>query len=612
MKNTIRKTLPLLLSMTALLASCGEPGAESSSAPGGDTPSSQTSSAGGGAESQTSSGLDKVPDLPGLPVMDDDAEHDAGEVTEEMALEAVRKAYASKETISKVQYSSQVYVRSDNDTNVEATTASYEYTEDPKLGTVMVGRASKRLGVGALNPTLDPESGYDYDIQSYAEGGYLHYIEKVPEGTKGRVSYDNVSKDNRYNNLYTIYQANPDLVVLRDALNAIEGGLTGNEVARYLDKVGDEVIFKILHRDGSSGNGYIYEHFAYVHLSLDGTKVNRVEKGFFVYDLGADLSDEKYYQSIRIDTAYGFAYDERAPFSGVKLTEKDVDKVYGGPALHEVDWQKIPDGFLGEEDAKEVLLNLPAFAKDTTSAEAHLTYDQFIDPQRQANVETGEYQILGEATVDASIKAYADDFVETKATIDIENRVSGNQQAKLTAQAKALDEGLYVVADYDKALLSHRHAYRAENIEDTDMFLGVHPIFREEIYHPFEIAGTIGLQCTGGSAMDNDNNTYTSEGSISKEGNRISGRLTKVYHRNVWTPYWTYSANFEIVNGFLEELSLSVKSYRESDSAQLTFNTSLSFTCKQGETLTAFTGETLDPNAYSEGQVMANNEWLYM
>ena len=203
-------------------------------------------------------------------------------------------------------------------------------------------------------------------------------------------------------------------------------------------------------------------------------------------------------------------------------------------------------------------------------------------------------------------------MVESLATLTLENSSAGTKEIAVVSQAEADDVGMRIVTDADSTLKSHKHVYEASEIDDPLPFVGVHPIYRAEIFEPFRIAGALGVNCSSDSPLDDDNNFYTSAGAVSKNGNRVSGRLTKVFHKNVWTPYWTYGASFEIVDGFLEEVSMSVQTYIESDTQQITFYATLSFQCKKGEVVAPFTGEKLDPSLYEEGDVLAKNEWLYM
>ena len=606
----MKHTAIFLLSLPLFLASCGGEGGKSSSTSpdSGDTGESASSG-------QVSSSKENVtPDLPDLPVMDDSKEHVDNGVTVEKVRALLEETIKAKKTLKESSYSKTVYLRSSGDNpNVESETRKYRFFSDDDRGEIMTGRVAYRRGNGAFEPVIDENSGYDYDIQSYAEAGYLHYIEKVEEGVTSRVSYDNISKNNRYNNLYSIYAANPDTVMMESVLDAIDGYHGGaKETARYIDQIGDELILKIATTEYSSYTSYNYDDFFYVHMDLDGTKINRVDTGFLVYDLGADKTDESYYQAIRKESCYGFSYGKRDSFGGILLNEKDVDKTYGVTPQHLVDLSAMPDGVLSAENASEILSNLQTFAEGTTSTETSFSYDSFVDRQASADVETGEYKVLGEANGTATTRLYEGDFVESLATLTLENSSAGTKEIAVVSQAEADDVGMRIVTDADSTLKSHKHVYEASEIDDPLPFVGVHPIYRTEIFEPFRIAGALGVNCSSDSPLDDDNNFYTSAGAVSKNGNRVSGRLTKVFHKNVWTPYWTYGASFEIVDGFLEEVSMSVQTYIESDTQQITFYATLSFQCKKGEVVAPFTGEKLDPSLYEEGDVLAKNEWLYM
>ncbi len=601
----MKHTAIILLSLPLLLASCG----------GGDNPASSSLPSESESSTGTSSTQQNVtPDLPDIPVMDDSKDHVDNGVSVQDVRALVEKTIEAKKTLKESSYAKTVYLRSNNDLpNVESETRKYRFHSDKDRGEIMTGRVAYRRGNGAFEPIIDEDSGYDYDIQSYAEAGYLHYIEKVEDGVTARVSYDNISKNNRYNNLYTIYAANPDIVMMEDVLDAIDGYHGGaKETARYIDQVGDELILKITTTEYSSYTSYNYDDFYYVHMDLDGKSVTRVDTGFLVYDLGADKTDESYYQAIRKESCFGFSYGARDPFGGILLTEKDVDKTYGVTPQHLVDVSSMPDGVLSAENAGEILSNLQTFAEGTTSTETSFSYDSFVDRQASADIETGEYKILGEANGTATTRLFQNDFVESQATLTLSTKTEGSKDIAIVSQAEADEVGLRIVTDADSTLRSHKHVLEASEIDDPLPFVGVHPIYRAEIFEPFRIAGALGVNCASGSPLDDDNNTYTSAGAVSKNGNRVSGRLTKVFHKNVWTPYWTYGASFEIVDGFLEEVSLSVQTYIESDTQQLTFHATLSFQCKKGEAIAAFTGEKLDPSLYQEGDVLAKNEWLYM
>lgn len=602
----MKHTAIILLSLPFLLASCG----------GGDNPTSSSLPTEEESSTGTSSSSKEnvAPGLPDIPVMDDSKEHVDNGVSVEDVRALVKKAIEAKKTLKESSYAKTVYLRTSGDNpSVESETRKYRFHSDKDRGEIMTGRVAYRQGNGAFEPIIDENSGYDYDIQSYAEAGYLHYIEKVEDGVTARVSYDNISKNNRYNNLYTIYAANPDIVMMESVLDAIDGYHGGaKETARYIDQVGDELILKITTTEYSSYTSYNYDDFYYVHMDLDGKSVTRVDTGFLVYDLGADKTDESYYQAIRKESCFGFSYGTRDPFGGILLTEKDVDKTYGVTPQHLVDVSSMPDGVLSAENAGEILSNLQTFAEGTTSTETSFSYDSFVDRQASADMETGEYKILGEANGTATTRLYQNDFVESRATLSLSTKSEGSKDIAIVSQAEADEVGLRIVTDADSTLRSHKHVLEANEIDDPLPFVGVHPIYRAEIFEPFRIAGALGVNCASDSPLDNDNNIYTSAGAVSKNGNRVSGRLTKVFHKNVWTPYWTYGASFEIVDGFLEEVSLSVQTYIESDTQQLTFHATLSFQCKKGETISAFNGEKLDPSLYQEGNVLAKNEWLYM
>ncbi|MDY5440904.1 MAG: hypothetical protein SPG64_01605 [Candidatus Enteromonas sp.] len=608
----MKKQSLLLFACGFLLASCGE---QNSSLPvsSGIGEESSISTSEGTVDSSSTSIEEFQPTIPGAPEMDDEAEHNDQGWTVEEVRAALVEAYETKKTLRSNTVTSQTYLRGNSEGyGVELTETHYSFYEDSQKGTIMTGRAEYRKGSGVFSPVIDENSGYGYNIQSYVDGGYLHYIEKCDEGVSGRISYDSISKNNRYNNLYTIYSANRDLVIMEDVLDAIDGYYgAAKETAKYIDTLGDELILKIATHEYSSYTHHNYDDFFYVHLNPSTKKVTRVDSGFMVYDLGASLSDESAYQAIRIDSVFDFVYENRPAFAGTLYTEKDVDKCYGVAAQHSVDYSSWEDGVLSADQSVEILGNLQTFAMGTTSAKATFQYDKFVDPQAQADIESGEYSVLGEARGSATTTLYANDFSETIGQIALSNS-NGSTDISMVSQAVADDEGLRIVTDYSSVLTSHCHITSASQVEDTDPYLGISPIYRPEVFHPFEVAAGCGLNCDKDSPLNDEHNTYTSAGALSKSGNTITGKLTKVYHKNVWTPYWTYSASFKIVDGFLSELTLDVSTYRESYSAGYTFDSSFSFTMKKGETVSAYEGTVLDASLYNEGDVMAKNEWIYM
>ncbi|MDY2913808.1 MAG: hypothetical protein SOV58_04165 [Candidatus Enteromonas sp.] len=610
----MKKQALFLLSLSFLLASCGLNASSSSSDSIEESPvSSESLPSSESVDSSLSSDEPFYPSIPGTPEMDDEAEHDAGGLSELDVREALLEAYESKKTLRSNVVRSQVYLRGNTEGyGVELTETHYDFYESPTYGTIMTGRAEYRKGSGVYSPVIDQDSGYGYHIQSYVDGGYLHYLEKADEGVTSRVSYDNVSKNNRYNNLYTIYSANRDLAIMEDVLDAIDKQYgSASETARYIDTIGDSIIFKITTHEYSPYTYYNYDDFFYVHLDKTTKKVTRVDSGFLVYDLGGDLKNEEAIQAMRIDSVSQFDYEKRPEFQGTLYNENDVEKVYGLAPQHKVDYSSWEDGVLSTDRSVEILQNLQTFAEGTTSSTATFHYGGFVDPQSQADEDSGEYAILGEASGTATTTLYEGDFAEIQGQISLVNK-EGTKEISMVSQTIADDEGMRIATAYSDVLKSHKHVFKASEVSDTDPYLGISPIYRPEVFHPFEIAAGCGLNCDKNSPINDDSNTYTSAGALSKSGNVITGKLTKVYHKNVWTPYWTYSASFTIEDGFLSSITLDVSTYRESDTAHYEFDSSFAFAMKKGEPVLPFSGDILDVSSLKEGSVMAKNEWIYM
>lgn len=555
--------------------------------------------------------------LGGLPVLDDGVvKRDTAGFTKDDFLIKMEDMYYGKSALKSYKYSKDLYLRSKSkDATHELVTTAYEYRLHDTLGVVMTGKAFEGSGTGIVNVEETKGVGYGYDIQSYAAGGYLHYIEVVAPDTAARVSYDSISKNNRYNNMYTIYSANPDLSLIKGAYKYAYGAYdpTEEEIASYIDASTGEAIYKITVEEYSSYIDMMLYNFVYVHADITTRNITRIDYGWVVYDVGGGLDKPESINTIRCDAIYDLDYGQKDTYTGKIYTEKDVDKIYGGPAQHYVDYSKWEDGQLNQDQSKEILSNLQVFATNTKQTVATFSIDRFVDPVNSVDID-GEFNIVGSIRGQYTTKKYANDFVETTGTGSISSE-SGTLMENFTStvQAEANDDGMYVIEDYStNKITSHKHTWSESTVDDVDPYIGVNPIYRGEFFHPFEIAGKYGTNCENiGDDGDASLNYYSVNGTLIKSGNTIAATFTKIYHKNVWTPYWTYTGSFKIEDGFLSELSLTVNSYYETDTSTYEISSSFTFANTKGDNFGEYQGTKLNLDDYDEPDMLAKNEWLY-
>lgn len=499
---------------------------------------------------------------------------------------------------------------------VKPTTAGYGTNEYEKtdytyyLGDILVGEAENRTATGTMDYSVDPDSGYDYDIQAYPEDDYLIYAEKAPKGA-GQISYMDAYKINRYQNLYTLYNTTLHLAVAEDAVKAIDGTYWSEDytVEDPIVTLTEGVATLRIEADRPGAYGYGANH-EWVEISMEeeSGKLLSAESGFYVYGEGLTADNPEYYTSIRSNTISNFSYGGRSSFEGDFIREENVDKVYSAPQK-KVDYSAWADGELTDAQANLVLKNIQAYAKGATRSTIEFSYPDFINVYKGyygMDAETGEYIVGGTLSGTMERKLYEGDFVQTLGTLSYQDDEGLSiQDAAYRQETTADDSGITILADFgtlSSVLPNHKHVLPADTIEDVDPYIGVNPVYDEEAAHPALMAGTFGMNCSGASD-ENGSVTYTNSGNVTKQGNALTGTLI-IDEKFVWTPYRKFFVKFKIVDNFLCEYSFTCETYRYEQDTTILELEEVSYDYKNyKEEVSSYVGEKLDAAEYSEPTV---------